>query len=177
MSVTIKKLWSEYGIVGVLVIIVVAYGLFMLYNNLKSKGSFGGESMTQTRNPVYNNTSGIPQPSQENNNDNFAPVNAPTSTGITMPSSNQNPSDLLPKDNSSQWAQLNPVGKGDLANVNFLKAGYHIGIDTVGQTLRNANLQLRSEPPNPQTNVGPWNLSTITPDFMRAPLEIGQGSQ
>jgi hypothetical protein len=91
--------------------------------------------------------------------------------------SSQNPADLLPKDSNSQWAQLNPAGKGDLANINLLKAGYHIGIDTVGQTLRNANLQIRSEPPNPQVNVGPWNLSTIEPDFMRPPLELGQGGQ
>jgi hypothetical protein len=91
--------------------------------------------------------------------------------------SNQNPGDLLPKDSNSQWAQLNPAGKGDLANINLLKAGYHIGIDTVGQTLRNANQQIRSEPPNPQVNVGPWNLSTIEPDFMRVPLELGQGGQ
>jgi len=25
--------------------------------------------------------------------------------------------------------------------------------------------------------VGPWNLSTIEPDFMRPPLEIGSGVQ
>jgi hypothetical protein len=43
--------------------------------------------------------------------------------------------------------------------------------------LRNANLQIRSEPPNPQMTVGPWNQSTIEPDFMRPPLEIGSGPQ
>jgi hypothetical protein len=89
----------------------------------------------------------------------------------------QNPAELLPKDSNSQWAQLNPSGKGELANVNLLKAGYHIGIDTIGQTLRNANLQIRSEPPNPQLSVGPWNQSTIEPDFMRVPLELGSGPQ
>jgi hypothetical protein len=88
----------------------------------------------------------------------------------------QNPADLLPKDTNSQWAQLNPSGKGELANINLLKAGYHIGIDTIGQTLRNANLQIRSEPPNPQLYVGPWMQSTIEPDFMRPPLEIGATS-
>jgi hypothetical protein len=89
----------------------------------------------------------------------------------------QNPAELLPKDSNSQWAQLNPSGKGELANINLLKAGYHIGIDTVGQSLRNANLQIRSEPPNPQLNTGPWNQSTITGDPFRPPLEIGSGSQ
>ena len=39
--------------------------------------------------------------------------------------------------------------------------------------MRNANLQVRSEPPNPQTNVSPWMNTTIEPDLMRAPFEIG----
>ena len=87
------------------------------------------------------------------------------------------PAELLPKDTNSQWAQLNPSGAGDLKNVNLLKAGYHVGIDTVGNTLRNANLQVRSEPANPQLNVGPWNNTTIAADTMRVPLEIGCGPQ
>ena len=64
-----------------------------------------------------------------------------------------------------------------MQNSEFLNAGHHIGIDTVGQSLRNANLQLRSEPPNPQESVGPWLNSTIEPDLMRVPLELGCGSQ
>jgi len=64
-----------------------------------------------------------------------------------------------------------------MQNVNLLKAGYHTGIDTVGNTLRNANLQVRSEPPNPTTKVSIWNTSTIEPDLMRVPLQIGCGPQ
>ena len=86
------------------------------------------------------------------------------------------PSELLPRDNNSEFSKLNPMGSGDLKNVSLLKAGHHIGINTVGQSLRNANLQLRSEPANPQLNVGPWNQTTITPDMQRRPLEIGCGS-
>jgi hypothetical protein len=81
--------------------------------------------------------------------------------------------DLLPHDNSSQWAQVYPSGDGSLKDRNFLQAGYHIGINTVGQTLRNANLQLRSEPPCPQVKVSPWIQSTIEPDLGRKPFEIG----
>ena len=40
--------------------------------------------------------------------------------------------------------------------------------------LRNANLQLRSEPPNPQLKVSPWSQSTIEPDVNRRPLELGE---
>ena len=88
-----------------------------------------------------------------------------------------NPQDLLPKDDNSGWAASSPRGAGELSNVNLLKAGHHSGIDTVGGTLRNANLQLRSEPPNPKTQVSPWQNSTIEPDLMIVPLELGCGGQ
>lgn len=81
--------------------------------------------------------------------------------------------ELLPQDNSSLWAQVNPSGEGSLKDRNFLQSGYHIGINTVGQTLRNANLQLRSEPPCPQVKISPWLQSTIEPDVSRKPFEIG----
>lgn len=84
-----------------------------------------------------------------------------------------NPADLLPKDANSEWAKLNPRASGDLENVNLLRPGYWKGVDTVGSSLRNANLQIRSEPPNPVNAVSPWNNTTITPDLMRVPLEIG----
>jgi hypothetical protein len=84
-----------------------------------------------------------------------------------------NPADLLPKDENSKFAQMNPRGQGDLMGVSLLEAGHHIGINTVGQSLRNANLQLRSEPSNPQMNIGPWHNTTIGPDLNRRPLEIG----
>jgi hypothetical protein len=61
--------------------------------------------------------------------------------------------------------------------VNFLNAGYLIGVDTIGSSLRNANLQVRSEPPNPQLIVSPWMNTTIEPDVFRQPLEIGCGPQ
>ena len=88
-----------------------------------------------------------------------------------------NPGDLLPLDVNSEWSRLNPNGNNDLANVNLLKAGYHAGIDTVGSSLRNANLQLRSEPPNPTKQVSPWMNTTIEPDLMRIPLELWCGAQ
>ena len=87
------------------------------------------------------------------------------------------PGDLLPKDLNTQFGQLNPQGAGDLQAINLLKAGHHMGINTVGSSLRNANLQVRSEPPNPQLVVSPWSNSTIAPDLMRIPFELGCGPQ
>jgi hypothetical protein len=86
-----------------------------------------------------------------------------------------NPSDLLPKDANSQWSALNPnaMNGGDILMPDLLQAGYHIGLDTIGQTLRNPNLQLRSDPIITKADIGPWNQSTIEPDYGRVPLELG----
>jgi hypothetical protein len=87
------------------------------------------------------------------------------------------PEDLLPTDENKAIQEFNiakPVGEGILQGVNMLNASYHVGINTVGQSLRNANRQLRSEPPNPQVNVSPWMNTTINPDLPRRPLEIGE---
>jgi hypothetical protein len=83
------------------------------------------------------------------------------------------PSELLPKDMNSVWAEQNPMGAGSLKGKNFLSAGALIGVNTVGQSMRNANLQVRSEPPNPQVAVSIFNQSTISPDISHRPLEIG----
>ena len=82
------------------------------------------------------------------------------------------PSELLPKDMGSVWAEQNPMGPGSLKGKNFLSAGALIGVNTVGQSMRNANLQVRSEPPNPQVAVSIFNQSTITPDISHRSLEI-----
>jgi hypothetical protein len=82
------------------------------------------------------------------------------------------PQELLPNDPNSKWAQVNPMGAGDIAGKNFLNAGALIGVNTVGQSLRNASWDLRSEPPNPQVAVSPWMQSTIEPDTNRRVMEI-----
>ena len=193
MTVSLKKLWNDYGFNAIVVIGVVIL-LSWFANYLGAKGSYGMERMSQTSQPAYKNSMSSPNtmgtssgkgpmPSEPlGQNEVFSSVSGISSPMQGLPSSCskpniQNPADLLPKDTNSQWAQLNPSGKGELANINLLKAGYNIGIDTIGSSLRNANLQERSEPPNPQLYVGPWNLSSITSDIMRVPLEIGAGNQ
>jgi len=86
-----------------------------------------------------------------------------TSTGMGS-------ADLLPKDSNSEWAS-NTAGDGALTGVQLYKAGQMLGIQ--GNTLKNANLQLRSEPPIPKSNIGPWNQSTIESDPYRVCLELG----
>ena len=83
-------------------------------------------------------------------------------------------SELLPREDPySKWARVNPDNPGHLADKNFLESGHHFGLNTVGNTLRNANRQVRSDPPIAQIAVGPWNQSTIDPDTNRRAFEIG----
>ena len=100
--------------------------------------------------------------------------------GAVVPAAEENAApqltaeDLLPaNDEADIWAETNPEGEGNVADKNFLTAGHHIGVDTVGQSLRNANYGLRSEPPNPREVVSPWMNTTIDADNNRRPLEIG----
>jgi hypothetical protein len=186
--VNFKKSFKENPIGFIIILVVIFYIAYLLYKYVSSKSTIGMEFIDNNTNTAYANK---PSKTNENNvrpseplgkNEVFSSVSGIQTTmqGIP-PSCNMknitNPSELLPKDTNSDWAKLNPSGQGYMANINLLKAGYNIGIDTIGSSLRNANQQIRSEPPNPQLNVGPWNQSTIAPDFLRVPLEIGSCMQ
>ena len=108
------------------------------------------------------------------NNESFLPVegirSAPSSC---YPQNTLTPKDLLPQGKEQeieQWDENNPAQEGILKGVNFLDAGFHVGVNTVGQSLRNANLNLRAEPPNPRVQVSPWMNTTIDEDLTRRPL-------
>ncbi len=83
-------------------------------------------------------------------------------------------SGLLPKEPVNQEDFGSFSAESILSGQNFLDPRAQIGYpETVGGTLRNANLQLRSEPPNPREPISIFNLSTIVPDTMRPAFEIG----
>lgn len=84
------------------------------------------------------------------------------------------PEDLLPKSvDANAFDAANPVvGGSPLDAKNFLASGYSIGINTVGNSNRNSNLSLRSDPPIPVVPTGPWNQTTILPDLERKGLDI-----
>lgn len=85
------------------------------------------------------------------------------------------PEDLLPKYGAeSEFAKENPVSKL-LKEQNFLISGYHVGINTVMQSNKIPYQDIRSLPPIPKENVGPWNQSSFeqSPAQMRRFFEIG----
>jgi len=81
-------------------------------------------------------------------------------------------SNLLPKDDGNADEDWSALAPGKLDDQNFLEAGHHFGADTVANSLRNANYQLRSEPANPKVEVGPWSNTTIDEDKLRRRFDI-----
>lgn len=163
------------GIAGLLVVVFALYKYSENKNVLKM-----GYSNSRALNPAPINQAN-PSVVGASTSNAYAPFNGQASAGVSTSATSSsamnkpasNPADLLPADSNSSWASMNPVG--DLKNINLLNPTQVVGINTQGSSLRNANLQLRSEPPNPRMNTNcPWNVSTIEEDNMRKPLEIGQ---
>jgi hypothetical protein len=143
-------------------------------NNMNNNGNNNGNSGNSGNNSGNNNEGfANAEPSDANIGGPasmpFAAANKPTNC---YPKIQLNPTELLPSDPNSKWEQVNPQGAGDIAGKNYLNAGALIGVNTVGQSLRNASYDLRSEPANPQVAVSPWFNSTIEPDTNRKTFEI-----
>jgi len=79
-------------------------------------------------------------------------------------------SSLLPREVASKedFGQFAP--EDVLKGQNFLEPRAQVGYpETIGGALRNANQQIRADPPNPKQPFV-WNNSTITPDTMQRGL-------
>lgn len=157
MSGLAKFMKSRAVVLILLIMAVLAVGLMYNYGEKFT----ASESMeTSNGDAATNETENIDEAQQE------APVDD---------SASQNPSDLLPDPTSGSngWDVLDTVGTSSGANPDLLEAGHHAGIDTVGQTLRNANLQVRSDPQIPIVSTGPWNQTTIDATNIQVPFNLG----
>lgn len=106
------------------------------------------------------------------NNEHYTEQSDSNVVNSCFPKSQLTPNELLPQNNDTVYANLNPTNT--LKDQNFLQSSYHQGINVIGtNSKRNANMQLRSDPICPQVAPSIWGLSTILPDVMRKPLEIG----
>lgn len=133
-------------------------------------------------NPIKYNENVLPYPQISNN---YAPQSGNVNGDFTIDTGKQpkldcfpkdtiTPQELMPKEDSyNTWQASSPPVNGHLADRNFLESGHHFGIDTVSNTMKNPNLQLRSDPLIPQKEVGPWMQSTFGPDTNHRQLEIG----
>ena len=168
----------------IIIFVVLAVLLFFLMSYSGEKYNFSDNMATGSSNMYGPGPNPNLVPSMHNNSADVSAHKAvssaavqPVAQGGYTSQNVVNPSDLLPTDQNSQWSSLNPVNQGNPITPDLLQAGHHIGLDTIGQSLKNPNLQLRSDPYIPKSVVGPWNQSTYEPDIMRVPLEVGVGPQ
>ena len=80
--------------------------------------------------------------------------------------------DYLPKEINDQWFDTDfsqaKFNINDDKLINTEK--YVIGVNTVGQSLKNASYDMRGTIANPKYTVSPWNNSTYEPDYNLKPL-------
>ena len=85
---------------------------------------------------------------------------------------NYNAKDYLPKEINDDWFNTDfsqaKYKMNDDKLINTDK--YIIGINTVGQSLKNASYDIRGAINVPKYTVSPWNNSTIEPDYNIKPL-------
>jgi len=85
---------------------------------------------------------------------------------------NYNARDFLPREVNDEWFETDfSLAKYQLNDDKLINTDkYIIGINTVGQSLKNASWDIRGTIPNPKLVVSPWNNSTYEPDFNLKPL-------
>lgn len=85
---------------------------------------------------------------------------------------NYDAKDFLPKEVNDEWFETDfSLAKYQLNDDKLINTErYIIGINTVGQSLKNATYDIRGTIPNPKFSISPWNNSTMEPDFNIKPL-------
>jgi hypothetical protein len=81
-------------------------------------------------------------------------------------------SQYLPKDVNNEWFDTDfTKAKYNLNDDKMINTDrYMIGVNTVGQSLKNPAYDIRGTIPNPKYTVSPWNNSTYEPDTNIKPL-------
>jgi len=181
-----KNLMNLFLILAVIVLVVVLYRYNKtksvlsdnMENNVLSNSASVSENSSQNQELENNVVDSKPVGASSSEEDNYLQVqgikSGPSSDTACNKKPIMDPKELLPTDNNNEWSNIMP--NNDLKNVGMLNSAQHIGINTVGSSLRNPNLQVRSEPVIQQTNIGPWNNTTIEADTTRRSLEIGSCS-
>lgn len=83
-----------------------------------------------------------------------------------------NAKDYLPKEINDKWFDTDfSQAKYNIDDDKLINTErYIIGVNTVGQSLKNASYDIRGTVPNPKFSVSPWNNSTYETDYNIKPL-------
>lgn len=157
------KLMKKISTSHYIFLFLVAAVVFLLFNYDSAKSIFSEK---------YSGNSSLKpatlEKSEELNdydlNGNYASVQNAAGDSVPNNVPSIDPSELLPSDENTEWSELNPNAPNSI-EINLLKP-------MVSQSNKNPNLQVRSEPVIPQSHVGPWNNTTITPQENQRGFEL-----
>ena len=167
MMAVLKFLKSRGGMLLLAIVAAVAFYNFYMYG-----GSLSGNTSVLRSQPEPFSPGDVKSTPAEID----AP--APSSSMASAPTTRHDtvqPADLLPPDSNAQWNMDNNLTSlSGMKMPSVTSATFLSGIDTIGQSMKNPNLQLRSDPVIPRVNTGPWNQPTIDDDAIRVSLDIGR---
>lgn len=87
------------------------------------------------------------------------------------------PSDLLPSDVNSKWASENNISTlSGMRMPDLLTPEFMAGQNSIGQSRKNPNLQLRADPVIPRIQAPLWNQSIIESEVPRTEIDIGRST-
>jgi hypothetical protein len=167
MMAVLKFLKSRGGMFLLAIVAAVA-----IYNVYMFSGSLSGNTSVLRSQPEPFSPGDIKSSPAE------IEAPAPPSSMASAPTTRHDtvqPADLLPPDSNAQWNMDNNLTSlSGMKMPSVTSATFLSGIDTIGQSMKNPNLQLRSDPVIPRVNTGPWNQPTIDDDAIRVSLDIGR---
>jgi hypothetical protein len=102
-------------------------------------------------------------------------VDKPNSADVVKLNNNEmknfNNKDFLPKEVIPGAFDDFSQAKYNIDDANLINTErYIIGVNTVGQSLKNASYDIRGTIANPKFSISPWNNSTYEPDYNLKPL-------
>jgi hypothetical protein len=142
-------------------ILIIAVVVYFVYTNFLQESFEAGSVDQQAPQQPTQQPQPQPQPQPEPIMQGISPEQqAQQINQIIQEKPQLSAEELLPKyDEANEFAKQNPVSDL-LKEQNFLISGYHMGINTVMQSNKIPFHDLRSAPPIPKQNVGPFLQSS-----------------
>jgi hypothetical protein len=127
VKTALSKLFGK-SMIPVIIILVICFAL-LAYTNSKTNMVDKMTTAPSSPSSAHEATETVAEEADESSANSYA-SNKGTSSDVLSPN------DLLPNDPNSDWATLNPINQGNIAMPDLLNSGYHLGLDTIGQSLK-----------------------------------------
>jgi len=164
-----KELITSRNIIIFFVILIIILGIYWFSTRRGSFRFFENFENATTPPTTASNTAPF-QTTQTMNLDKPDSASGVPNRALT------DPSQLLPNSKGADWGNLYPVqNDGGVYVPSLTDPSFQIGINTISSTLKNASLDIRSQPIIPKVQLSPWNNSSFVPDLGKISLDPSIG--